>query len=36
MTHRNRPVENPEPDSRRTVIPTPKTDGIFRGWGVRF
>jgi hypothetical protein len=23
-------------DDRRTVIPTPRTNELFRGWGVRF
>jgi len=36
MTTRNRPTESPEVETRRTVIPAPKTEGMFRGWGVRF
>jgi hypothetical protein len=25
----------PAPDARRTVIPAPKTDAMFAGWGVK-
>ena len=25
----------PAPDVRRTVIPAPKTDSMFAGWGVK-
>ncbi len=36
MILRNRSVESTEVETRRTVIPAPKSDGMFRGWGVRF
>jgi hypothetical protein len=26
----------PEPTDRHTVIPTPRSNGMFPGWGVRF
>jgi hypothetical protein len=27
---------NDEPAARRTVIPTPRSQAMFPGWGVRF
>ena len=30
------PVAETEEPIRRTVIPTPRTNAIFNGWGVRF
>jgi hypothetical protein len=34
---RNIPVQRPdERDDRRTVIPAPRSNPIFPGWGVRF
>jgi hypothetical protein len=38
MTIQNRP-QNLSPESvatRRTVIPNPRTDALFAGWGVKF
>ncbi len=35
MTTRNRPTESPEVEPAGP-IPAPKTEGMFRGWGVRF
>ena len=38
MTASNRPQKlNPEaPETRRTVIPTPRSESLFAGWGVKF
>ena len=37
MTVSNRPTMTPEAqETRRTVIPTPRTDALFPGWGIRF
>ena len=38
MTASNIPQKrSPEaPETRRTVIPTPRADGLFAGWGVKF
>jgi hypothetical protein len=29
-------AESADRDTRRTVIPAPRRDGMFGGWGVRF
>jgi hypothetical protein len=29
-------ADTAERDTRRTVIPAPRRDGMFGGWGVRF
>jgi hypothetical protein len=38
MTVSNRPdTMNPEaPEARVTVIPTPRSNSLFAGWGVKF
>lgn len=38
MTAQNRLNKmTPEaPDARRTVIPTPRSESLFAGWGVKF
>ena len=32
----SRPVSAEEPTPRRTVIPTPRSNAMFAGWGIRF
>lgn len=35
MNRQSIPVQA-DRDARRTVIPTPKSNGMFPGWGVKF
>ncbi len=32
----NRAADETKPNERRTVIPTPRSNGVFPGWGIRF
>jgi hypothetical protein len=36
MTNRHMIPVQAERDQRRTVIPAPRTDAMFSGWGVKF
>jgi len=36
MTNRHMNPTQAERDQRRTVIPAPRTDSMFPGWGIKF
>ena len=35
-SHLSRPRHRENSTERRTVIPSPRSEGLFAGWGVRF